>query len=136
MNKYCILVLFNPDISVFIDNVKKNHDEMDRLKAILDFRHLLKDTLEKAEINIASQGDLLFIYRETGNGQKVDIETAQEFNPSIYSSYVTDVDAQWKDISDTFHINICRIWYALEIPELIETLKWRGYDPKCTPLKS
>lgn len=120
----------------FIDNVKKNHDEMDRLKAILDFRHLLKDTLEKAEINIASQGDLLFIYRETGNGQKVDIETAQEFNPSIYSSYVTDVDAQWKDISDTFHINICRIWYALEIPELIETLKWRGYDPKCTPLKS
>ncbi|EEW0984130.1 rhamnosyl transferase, partial [Escherichia coli] len=23
MNKYCILVLFNPDISVFIDNVKK-----------------------------------------------------------------------------------------------------------------
>ena len=120
----------------FIDNVKKNHDEMDRLKTILNFRRLLKDTLEKAEINIASQGDLLFIYRETGNGQKVDIETAQEFNPSIYSSYVTDVDAQWKDISDTFHINICRIWYALEIPELIETLKRPGYDPKCTPLKS
>lgn len=120
----------------FIDNVKKNHDEMDRLKAILNFRRLLKDTLEKAEINIASQGDLLFIYWETGNGQKVDIETAQEFNPSIYSSYVTDVAAQWKDISDTFHINICRIWYALEIPELIETLKRLRYDPKCTPLKS
>lgn len=120
----------------FIDNVKKNHDEMDRLKAILDFRRLLKATLEKAEINIDNQGDLLFIYRETGTGQNVDIETMQEFNPSIYSSYVTDVDSQWKGISDTYHVNICRIWYALEIPELIETLKWLGYDPKCTPLKS